>query len=81
MPDQTALHPLAERIDLAQRWGPGELRVSRLRPDFVEQASTDAIRAQYERAQAQADLWADRARDLFLLLCQREDQTNTNVRR
>lgn len=49
----------------------------RLRPDFVERASTDAIRAQYERAQANADLWADRARDLFLLLCQREDQTST----
>ncbi|WP_158935117.1 hypothetical protein [Streptomyces capuensis] len=55
--------------------------MSHLRPDFVEHASTDAIRAQYERAQAQADLWADRARDLFLLLCQREDQTNANVRR
>lgn len=48
--------------------------MSHLRPEFAEQASTDAIRTQYERAQAQADLWADRARDLFLLLCQREDQ-------
>ncbi|WP_405673174.1 hypothetical protein [Streptomyces sp. NBC_01530] len=44
-----------------------------LRPDFVENASTPAIRAQYERAQARADMGADQARDLFLLLCQRED--------
>jgi hypothetical protein len=48
--------------------------VSDLRPDFVEHASADAIRAQYERAQAHADMWADRARSLFLLLCQREEQ-------
>jgi len=46
-----------------------------LRPEFVENASTTAIRAQYERAQAQADLWSDRARALFLLLCQREEET------
>ena len=46
-----------------------------LRPEFVENASTPAIRAQYEHAQAQADLWTDRTRDLFLLLCQREEQT------
>lgn len=43
-----------------------------LRPDFIENASTDAIRVQYERAQAKADLWSDRARELFLLLAQRE---------
>lgn len=55
--------------------------MSGLRPDFVEHAGTDAIRAQYERAQAQADLWADRARDLFLLLCQREDQANATGQR
>ena len=48
--------------------------MSHLRPEFTEHASTDAIRTQYERAQAQVDLWSDRARDLFLLLCQREDQ-------
>lgn len=46
--------------------------MSALRPDFVENAGTDAIRAQYERAQAMADLWSDRARELFLLLAQRE---------
>jgi hypothetical protein len=46
--------------------------VSGLRPEFVENASTEAIRVQYERAQALADLWSDRARDLFLLLAQRE---------
>lgn len=34
-----------------------------LRPDFVENASTDAIRVQYEHAQAQTDLWSDRARE------------------
>ncbi|MFG2359417.1 hypothetical protein [Streptomyces sp. NPDC048521] len=45
-----------------------------LRPEFIEHASTDAIRTQYERAQAQADLWADRTRDLFLLLCQRTNE-------
>lgn len=48
--------------------------MSHLRSDFAEHASIGAIRVQYERAQAQADLWADRARDLFLLLCQREEQ-------
>ena len=53
--------------------------MTHLRPEFAEHASTDAIRTQYERAQAQADLWSDRARDLFLLLCQREDQTNEPV--
>ncbi|WP_333757965.1 hypothetical protein [Streptomyces sp. ISBFB 2968] len=52
-------------------------RLDHLRPDFAEHASLEAIRAQYERAQAQADLWADRARDLFLLLCQRETHTRT----
>lgn len=52
-----------------------------LRPEFVEHASTHAIRAQYERAQAQADLWADRARDLFLLLSQREEQAGALTRR
>jgi hypothetical protein len=52
-------------------------RTDHLRPEFAEHASTDAIRTQYEHAQAQADLWADRARDLFLLLCQREDLANT----
>ncbi|MGQ4393760.1 hypothetical protein ACN6K5_003546 [Streptomyces violaceoruber] len=51
--------------------------MSSLRPDFAAHASLEAIRAQYERAQAQADLWSDRARDLFLLLCQRETQTRT----
>lgn len=53
--------------------------MSHLRPEFTEHASTDAIRTQYERAQAQADLWSDRARDLFLLLCQREDQDGLAV--
>lgn len=52
-----------------------------LRPDFVQHASTDAIRAQYERAQALADLWADRARHLFLLLCQREEQADATGQR
>lgn len=47
-----------------------------LRPEFVAHASIGAVRVQYEHAQAQADLWADRARDLFLLLCQREDQAD-----
>ena len=47
-----------------------------LRPEFVENASTDAIRVQCERAQAMADLWSDRARELFLLLGQREDQAS-----
>ncbi|MCX5253577.1 hypothetical protein OOK27_05240 [Streptomyces canus] len=47
-----------------------------LRPEFVEHASTEAIRAQYELAQAKVDLWADRARDLFLLLSQREEQAS-----
>lgn len=47
-----------------------------LRPEFVEHASTEAIRAQYELAQARADLWTDRARDLFLLLSQREEQAS-----
>lgn len=51
--------------------------MSSLRSEFVENASIEAIRTQYERAQAQADLAADRARDLFLLLCQREDQART----
>jgi hypothetical protein len=46
-----------------------------LDPGFVATASVDAIRAQYERAQRTADLWDDRARALFLLLCQREEQT------
>ena len=48
-----------------------------LRPEFVENASPDAVRVQYERAQAMADLWSDRARELFLLLCQREEQTSS----
>ena len=48
--------------------------MSPLRPEFLENASIDAIRVQHEHAQAQADLWTDRARDLFLLLCQREDE-------
>ncbi|MCL8016897.1 hypothetical protein [Streptomyces sp. AS02] len=52
-----------------------------LRPEFVEHASADAIRAQYERAEAKAALWADRARDLFLLLCQREEQTDATESR
>ncbi|WIC88856.1 hypothetical protein SEA_ONIONKNIGHT_50 [Streptomyces phage OnionKnight] len=43
-----------------------------LRTEFVQHASTDAIRTQYERAQQQADMWTDRARALFLLLCERE---------
>lgn len=47
--------------------------MTHLRSEFTEHASTEAVRVQYERAQAQADLWADRARDLFLLLCQREE--------
>ena len=44
-----------------------------LRPEFVANASTSAVRAQYEHAQALADLWADRTRELFLLLCEREE--------
>ncbi|MFI1677016.1 hypothetical protein [Streptomyces sp. NPDC020607] len=48
-----------------------------LRPEFVQQASAAAIRAQYERAQRMVDLWDDRARALFLLLCQREDEERT----
>ncbi|WP_157849376.1 hypothetical protein [Streptomyces violaceorubidus] len=51
--------------------------MSSIRPDFAAYASIEAIRTQYERAQAQADIAADRARDLFLLLCQREDQART----
>lgn len=46
-----------------------------LDPDFVATASVDAIRAQHERAQRMADMWDDQARALFLLLCQREDET------
>lgn len=49
-------------------------QLGHLDADFVENASIDAIRTQYHRAQATADLWNDRARELFLLLCQREDQ-------
>lgn len=49
-----------------------------LRPEFIQHASTDAIRTQYERAEAHAQMWADRARELFLLLAQREEQTPTN---
>jgi hypothetical protein len=47
----------------------------------VENASIDAIRVQHEHAQAQADLWTDRARDLLLLLCQREDERASSERR
>lgn len=46
-----------------------------LDPDFVANATPAAIRTQYERAQRMADLWDDRARALFLLLAQREDDT------
>ena len=42
-----------------------------LDPDFAANASTDAIRTQYEKAQALADLWDDRARELFLLMTSR----------
>ncbi|MFC8658075.1 hypothetical protein ACFUCT_23185 [Streptomyces parvus] len=42
-----------------------------LDPDFVANASVDAIRTQYERAERMAELWADRARELFLLLSER----------
>ena len=42
-----------------------------LDPDFAANASTDAIRTQYEKAQALADLWSDRARELFLLMTSR----------
>lgn len=49
-------------------------QLGHLDADFVENASLDAIRTQYHRAQAMADLWNDRARELFVLLCQREDQ-------
>ncbi|MGW6531421.1 hypothetical protein [Streptomyces venezuelae] len=45
-----------------------------LDPDFVANASVEAVRAQYERVQRMADLWDDRARELFLLLCRREEQ-------
>jgi hypothetical protein len=48
--------------------------VNDLRPDFVDNASLADIRAQYERAQRAADLWDDRARALFLLLQQREEE-------
>ncbi|MBJ6623523.1 hypothetical protein [Streptomyces sp. DHE17-7] len=48
--------------------------MSGLRPEFVANANLEAVRAQYERAQALADLWSDRARDLFLLLQDREGQ-------
>lgn len=44
-----------------------------LDPDFVANASLEAIRVQYERAQRMADLWDERARALFLLLRQRTD--------
>ncbi|MFC8207869.1 hypothetical protein [[Kitasatospora] papulosa] len=40
-------------------------------PDFAANASIDAIRTQYEKAQALADLWSDRARELFLLMTSR----------
>jgi len=45
--------------------------VTGLDPDFVANASVDAIRIQYEKAQALADLWDDRARELFLLMTSR----------
>ena len=45
--------------------------IARLDPDFVANATVDAIRTQYERAQCMADLWDDRARKLFLLLADR----------
>ncbi|NUS82702.1 MAG: hypothetical protein HOY75_08110 [Streptomyces sp.] len=48
-----------------------------LDPDFVANASPAEIRVQYERAQRTADMWDDRARALFLLLCQREDEATT----
>ncbi|MFJ8844315.1 hypothetical protein ACIRFF_15585 [Streptomyces cyaneofuscatus] len=48
-----------------------------LAPDFVANASVDAIRAQYEKAQALADLWSDRARDLLLLLATRTPEENS----
>jgi hypothetical protein len=46
-----------------------------LDPDFVANAPTSAIRAQYAHAQQQADLWDDKARALLLLLTQREERT------
>ncbi|MET9204088.1 hypothetical protein ACFXOI_05685 [Streptomyces bacillaris] len=46
-----------------------------LDPGFVANASADAIRTQYERAERMAELWADRARDLFLLLAERTEET------
>ncbi|RSN13771.1 hypothetical protein DMH25_08260 [Streptomyces sp. WAC 01325] len=49
-----------------------------LDPDFVANASVDAIRTQYERAQRTADMWNDRARALFLLLGQREDEASAS---
>lgn len=45
-----------------------------LDPDFVAHAPLTAIRTQYERAQRAADLWDDKARALFLLLQQREEE-------
>ncbi|MFH9236096.1 hypothetical protein [Streptomyces globisporus] len=42
-----------------------------LDPDFVANASADAIRTQYERAERMVDLWTDRARELFLLMTSR----------
>lgn len=48
-----------------------------LDPDFVANAPTDAIRTQYERAERMAELWADRARELFLLLADRAPEGPT----
>lgn len=42
-----------------------------LDPGFVANASVDAIRTQYERAEQMVELWTDRARELFLLMTSR----------
>ncbi|MEU2800339.1 hypothetical protein [Streptomyces sp. NPDC007117] len=48
-----------------------------LDPGFVANASVDAIRTQYERAERMAELWSDRARELFLLLADRAPEEMT----
>ncbi|GGZ53060.1 hypothetical protein [Streptomyces rubiginosohelvolus] len=49
-----------------------------LDPDFVANASVDAIRTQYERAERMAERWADQARELFLLLAERTPEERTD---
>jgi len=49
-------------------------------PAFAANASLEAVRAQYERAEQTVTLCQDRARALFVLLCQREDEAAGVVR-